>query len=159
MDTMTPMDTPTPDSIATWGAFADGAPRFAERVRERFAANLHHIIGTVRTDGSPRLSGTEVDIGAAAITIGMMPGSRKLEDVRRDPRVEVHSAPLEDDLAGGDAKLTGRLVERAQPPAGHPDASSFELLLERVSLVRVADDQLILTTWDPVRGQREQRRR
>ena len=153
------MNIPMTEPTTSWAAFADDVPEFAERVRERFAANLHHIIGTVRTDGSPRLSGTEIDIGTTAITLGMMPGSRKLEDVRRDPRVEVHSAPLEDDLAHGDAKLTGRLLERTQPPAGHPDASSFELLLERVSLVRVADDQLVLTTWDPVRGQREQRRR
>ena len=152
------MDTPTTDHTARWATFADAEPRLAERVRERFAANLHHIIGTVRTDGSPRLSGTEVVIGATAVTLGMMAGSRKLEDVRRDPRVEVHSAPLEDDLARGDAKLTGRLLEGAQPPAGHPDAGSFELLLERVSLVRVADDQLIITTWDPARGRRERRR-
>jgi hypothetical protein len=38
----------------------------------------------------------------------------QLCDVRRDPRVELHSAPLEDDLSTGDAKLTGALIESGE---------------------------------------------
>ncbi len=86
-----------------------------------------------------------------------MDDSHKLDDVRRDPRVELHSAPLEDDLAEGDAKLSGRLV-----PAGRPtglDGFMFTLDLERVSLVRVDGDELVFTMWDPVRGRRSVRRK
>ena len=152
------MDTRTTEGGVPWAAVTAEAPAFAERVRARFVANLHHVIGTVRTDGSPRLSGTEVAIGPNEVTLGMMPGSRKLADVRRDPRVEIHSAPLEADLAHGDAKLTGWLLETTEPPTAPSVAGSFALRITRVSLVRVADDQLVFTTWDPLRGQQEQRR-
>lgn len=149
----------TPHETVTWAAFAADAPELAERVRARFASNLHHVVGTVRPSGAPRLSGTEVDIGDAAVSLGMMPGSRKLADVRRDPRVEIHSAPLETDLSAGDAKLSGRLVEVERDEPEHPDAGFFELDIELVSLVRVEADALLLTTWRPGRGVREVRRR
>ncbi|MBW3562440.1 MAG: pyridoxamine 5-phosphate oxidase [Actinobacteria bacterium] len=141
-----------------WAAFEADAPDLAERVRERFAANLHHIIGTVRADGSPRLSGTEVRIGDGDVTVGMMPGSRKLADVQRDPRVEIHSAPLEEDLASGDAKLAGALVELPAPEDGVP-GSYFRVDLGLVSLVQVDGDELAFTTWRPGRGVRTTRRR
>lgn len=141
-----------------WAAFETGAPDLAARVRERFAANLHHVIGTVRANGSPRLSGTEVRIEDGDVTVGMMPRSRKLADVRRDPRVEIHSAPLEEDLAGGDAKLAGALVEFPAPEGGVP-GSYFRLDLELVSLVQVDGDELVFTTWRPGRGVTTTRRR
>lgn len=155
------MDTPAarPDPGATWAAFAVAAPELATRVRARFAANRHHVVGTLRRDGAPRLSGTEVQIDDRAVALGMMGGSRKLADVRRDPRVEIHSAPVEDDLANGDAKLAGRLVALERAEAAHPGAGFFELLLDLVSVVRVDRDELLLTTWRPGLAVREIRRR
>jgi uncharacterized protein len=144
---------------ASWEAFAADAPRLAAHIRARFEANLHHVIGTVRPNGSPRLSGTEVMFGPDGVGLGMMAGSRKLADVRRDARVEIHSAPLEEDLAAGDAKLAGRLIEVADPEPAHPGAGSFGLLIDRVSLVRVDADELVIASWEPDRGEREHRRR
>lgn len=149
---MSSPELPSTEARTTWAAFSADAPELAERIRARFAANLHHVIGTIRRNGAPRLSGTEVNIGPAAVTIGMMGGSRKLVDVRTDPRVEIHSAPLEDDLENGDAKLVGRLIETPHSEPEHADAGSFELLLELVSLVQVASDELVFTTWRPVCG-------
>ncbi len=133
------------------------APDLAAVVRARFAANLHHVLGTIRPDGSPRLSGTEVRIDDDAIGLGMMAGSRKLADVRRDPRVELHSAPLETDLAEGDVKLSGRLevVEELTEPPG----TMFALELTAVSRVRVDGDELELTVWHPGGPARTLRRR
>lgn len=142
--------------MANWKQVCDEAPELAASVRARFASNLHHVIGTVRADGAPRLSGTEVRIGDDEVQLGMMPDSRKLEDVRRDPRVEIHSAPLEEDLREGDAKLAGRLLD-AGPVEGQP-GSAFTLDIERVGLVRVVDDELVLTTWTPGGGVRTTRR-
>ncbi len=86
----------------------------------------------------------------------MMSGSKKLSDVRRDPRVELHSAPLETDLAAGDGKLAGWLAE--QGPTAGAGGTSFRLEIRLASLVRVEDDELVLTTWRPGRGLREVRR-
>ena len=144
---------------STWEVFTTDAPELARRVRARFTSNLHHVIGTLRPNGAPRLSGTEVDIGPDGVRIGMMAGSRKLADVRRDPRVEVHSAPLEENLAEGDAKLAGRLVEVDSGEPEHAGAGRFELVLELVSLVRVDGDELVFATWQPGRGERQTRRR
>lgn len=143
-------------SGADWATVVSEAPRLAAAVRARFEAHPHHVLGTLRSGGAPRLSGTEVRIDDRAVSLGMMPGSRKLADVRRDPRVEIHSAPLEEELAAGDAKLAGRLIEQEE---GAGDAGAFfELAVDLVSLVRVADDELVLVTWRPGRGVHETRR-
>ncbi|MDP9022649.1 MAG: pyridoxamine 5'-phosphate oxidase family protein [Actinomycetota bacterium] len=145
--------------MVSWAAFAAEAPELAATVRDRFESHTHHIIGTIRADGAPRLSGTEVRMGDAELTIGMMPGSRKLSDVRRDPRVEVHSAPLDVELGAGDAKIAGRLVEIPPDPDEEIAGSFFRLDIELVSLVRVEADELVVTTWRPDRGLRETWRR
>lgn len=140
----------------TWVALRHDEPELAEAVRAAFTANVHHVLGTIRPDGSPRLSGTEVEVGADAVTIGMMPGSRKLADVHRDPRVEIHSAPLDEKLRHGDAKLRGRV--RPNGPTTGPPGSSFVVEIELVSLVRVEGDELVLDVWRPGDGRRTIRR-
>lgn len=144
-------------SAADWHELRDADPELAAAVRGCFEAHPHHVLGTLRRDGSPRLSGTEVDIREQHVVLGMMPGSRKLADVRRDPRVELHSAPLEADLATGDAKLAGRLV--AHDPPGEDPGTLFRLLITIASLVRVEGDELVLTVWRPGRGTTRHRRR
>lgn len=154
----TPYERGPGDDGTSWGTFVEAAPELAGRIRARFAANLHHVIGTVRLEGAPRLSGTEVRLGDDEVTVGMMPGSRKLDDVRRDPRVELHSAPLEEDLAEGDAKLAGALVP-VDGPAGGVPGSYFRLAIELASVVRVDGDELVVITWRPGDGVRTVRRR
>jgi hypothetical protein len=149
---------PPSEGPASWASFEAEQPELADRVRSRFGANLHHVIGTIRQDGSPRLSGTEVGIDGGAVRVGMIAGSEKLADVRRDPRVELHSAPLEEDLATGDARLSGVLVEGGQAPAGAPSGAFFQLALTRVTLIRVESDRLVITSWTPDRGLRETQR-
>lgn len=126
------------------------APDLARAITDRFQANLHHILGTIRPDGSVRLSGTEVTINDDQVGVGMMPESHKLSDVRRDPRVELHSAPLEDDLRSGDAKLAGRLVDVGETDG--QTGTAFRLDVTMASLVKVSGDQLEFTTWSPTTG-------
>lgn len=142
--------------MARWDEFAADAPVLAAAVRDRFEANLHHVIGTIRPDGTPRLSGSEVTFGGGEVSIGMMAASRKLADVERDPRVEIHSAPIEDDLAGGDAKLAGRL--RRTGTVGDDEGYTYALDMDRASLVRVDGDELDIAVWTPARGARTMRR-
>lgn len=132
-----------------WETFAAADEALAAAVRDRFAANLHHVLGTLRPSGAPRLSGTEVTIDDH-VRIGMMLDSQKLADVQRDPRVELHSAPLETDLAGGDARLTGRLV--SDGPIEEIEGHAFLLDIERVTLIQVNADELVISTWTPGSG-------
>ena len=153
------LDPREPGADTSWATFRRQAPDLARAITARFHAHRHHILGTLRADGAPRLSGIEVEVADHGVRIGMMAGSQKLADVRRDPRVELHSAPLEAVLAAGDARLSGRVVALATPPPGHPDAGHFALLLERAVLVRVDADQLVVRSWAEAGGVREQRRR
>jgi hypothetical protein len=90
----------------------------------------------------------------------MMSGSMKLLDVRRDPRIAVHSPTIEppagDPGAGpGDAKLAGTAVETA-PPAGNPyqGAGFFKLDITEVALTYVGTpaDHLVIESWHAGRG-------
>lgn len=143
-------------SKETWQLLQLQAPDLARAIESRLNANLHHILGTIRTDGTPRLSGTEVEITPTQLRIGMMPGSLKLRDAERDPRFELHTAPLDPKLVDGDAKLRGRLRHDGDVP-DQPGAA-FVLDIEHASLVRVDQDALELTIWNQTDGLRTIRR-
>jgi hypothetical protein len=141
----------------SWHRFAEEAPALAVQVRSRLEAHRHHVLGTIRPDGAPRLSGSEAHVVDGELTIGMMAGSRKLADVSRDPRVELHTAPIEPDLAEGDAKLWGVAIAAAS--LAEPAGTMFRIELAGASLVRVEGDELVLSTWRPGAGAQQIRRR
>ena len=77
---------------------------------------------TVRRDGSPRISGTEVVLDEGAPVRLHDAGARRAADVQRDPRLALHSHsadPPPDDPAGwpGEAKVTVRAVADDRRPA------------------------------------------
>ncbi|MFD4182549.1 pyridoxamine 5'-phosphate oxidase family protein [Rhodococcus sp. NPDC058514] len=144
--------------MTTWQQFTDEAPTLAAAVEARLTAHKHHILATLRADGSPRVSGTEVEIYEGLLLLGSMPGARKVRDLQRDPRFALHSNPGHHTMDGGDAKLTGRVRqltgdELARVIAHYPeqvrDAEVFELDLEEAVLTTVADDKLHVDLWRP----------
>jgi hypothetical protein len=148
-------------TMASWREIEHDAPDFAARVRSRFTAGTNKTLATLRRDGSPRISASELEFSSdGEITLGMMPGSMKLLDVRRDPRVAVHSPTLEppkDDPGSGpgDAKMSGLLVE-IRPPADNPHngAGFFKLNITEVVLTYVGTpaDHLVIESWHAGRG-------
>ncbi|WP_213816724.1 pyridoxamine 5'-phosphate oxidase family protein [Glaciihabitans sp. dw_435] len=145
--------------MATWTDIVMDAPEFAARVRERFEAGTNKTLATIRRDGSPRISGTELEFDdLGRITLGMMPASMKELDVRRDPRVAIHSPTLEppkDDPAGwlGEAKFAGTLRDIPAPQGSpFPQAPHFELDITEAVLVYVVGDELAVESWHPGRG-------
>jgi hypothetical protein len=100
----------------------------------------------------------------------MMSGSRKSSDLRRDPRLAVHSAPLDTDLAVGDARISGRAVAATDPAlfdayaeflGGHAEQAppeEFDLYtidVAELMLVTIGDpaDHLLIRSWRPGRGE------
>jgi hypothetical protein len=93
-----------------------------------------------------------------------------LADVRRDPRVALHSPTLEppsDDPGSwlGDAKLAGVLVEVPPPDDQHPGAAYFRLDVSEAVLTYVASsepggpvDRLVVESWHPGTGHRRRSR-
>ena len=99
------------DDMATWQEFTEAAPALADAVRARLTAHRHHVLATLRADGSPRVSGTEVETFRGLLVLGSMPGARKVRDLHRDPRYALHSNPGHHTMEGGDAKISGRARE------------------------------------------------
>jgi hypothetical protein len=150
--------------MAMWADVDADAPAFAARVRAGFDAGTNKTIATLRRDGSPRISAIEMSFEPDGnVRVGMMPRSTKLLDVRRDPRVAIHSPTLEPstDVGPGDAKLGGTLVAIAPPPDDEVrGAGYFVMDISEVVLtwVDVAKQLLVVESWHPGRGWQEQRR-
>jgi len=140
--------------MATWKDLRSDAPAFAARLRSVFEAGTNKTLATLRADGSPRISGSELAFDDDHVTLGMMPGSRKLADVQRDPRVALHSPTLEPppgSLGAGDAKLAGVLLPIPVPEGGVPGAY-FELQISEAVVTSVDGDELVVEAWHPGRG-------
>lgn len=134
--------------VVSWQEFADAAPGLAQRVRERFEAAESHVLATIRRDGSPRVSGTEVDFAGAELMLGSMLNARKATDLRRDPRFAIHAHPA----ANGDAKVAGVAVEVTDPAEvqavqGDQPSHLFRLDLREAALTEVVGNTLVVTLW------------
>jgi hypothetical protein len=145
--------------MASWAEIESEAPEFADRVRRRFQMGVNKTIATVRRDGAPRISATELEFTSGEVTLGMMADSVKLTDVRRDPRVAAHSptldTPADDADWPGDAKLAGTLVE-IPVPQDNPYSGSghFRIDVTEVALTYVGTpaDHLVIESWHTGRG-------
>jgi hypothetical protein len=144
--------------VASWGEFEAAEPEFASRVRALMASRKHLTMATLRRDGSPRISGTEIVFGDDQLRIGSMPGAVKALDLRRDPRVAIHG-PTEDPPEGkpsgwkGEAKIAGRATE----VDSGGDAHHFHIDLDEVVITHLneAGDRLVVESWTPARGYRK----
>jgi hypothetical protein len=143
----------------SWSTFAAESPDLAAKVRARFEAHPHHVIATLRANGAPRASGTNVEFheeaGAVQLRIGSMAHAVKAHDLRHDPRYSLHSATLDEQLGGGDAKVSGVAAIVGAP--GPDDDTTFVLEITEASLVELAPGgkQLLITSWTPARGTAE----
>lgn len=142
--------------MATWKQFETEAPELAQDVRRRFEAAETHVLATLRKDGAPRVSGSEVDFMAGNLSFGSMLHAVKAQDLRRDGRCAIHAHPT----SNGDAKVAGVAVENTdaekaayttgkEPPG---DFHSFRLDLHEAVVTAVEGDELVIRLWRPGRG-------
>jgi len=119
------------------------------------SSRKHLTMATLRKDGSPRISGTEIKIVKGQLTIGSMTNSFKAMDLRRDPRVAIHGPTHEPTKGGGwrgEAKVSGRAVE---VPSGH-GGHAFRIDIREVAITGLnkTRDGLVIESWSEVRGYR-----
>jgi hypothetical protein len=101
--------------IVNWDEFAATAPELAEFGRERITRDGAVLLGTIRADGTPRISPVEAYFFEGAIALGMMWRSRKALDLERDPRCLLHTLVLSKDGRAGEFKLRGQAVDIPEP--------------------------------------------
>src|SRR5207253_436841 len=108
--------------VASWPECAAAEPEFAARVRKLLSSRTHLTMATLRRDGSPRITGTEVEFSDDQVQIGSMPAAVKAFDLLRDPRVAIHG-PNHDPTKRGvwrvEAKIAGRAVVVTTDGEGH----------------------------------------
>ncbi|MEU3252818.1 pyridoxamine 5'-phosphate oxidase family protein [Streptomyces sp. NPDC006997] len=149
-----------PVTATNWAAFTAAEPALARTVEERFGAFTHHVLATLRRDGSPRTSGLEVRFLDGELWLGMMPGSLKALDLRRDPRFVLQANPGGGTgMGGGDVRVAGRAVEERDPARKARYGEEVEppepFLLFRAELTEVVrtsvedDTYLVVQVWQP----------
>jgi hypothetical protein len=125
------------------------------------------LIGSVRRDGSPRISPVESDIVDGELMAGMMWRSKKALDLLRDPRCIIHSTVHDRMDTMGEFKVRAVAVEIKDPrkrerycdvlckrikwrPEG--DFHLFAFDIESVAHIHYGDSKKHVTTWNPNDG-------
>ena len=149
--------------MATWSEVEDQAPELADLARELFDDHVHKTLATLRRDGSPRISGTEVQFSGGELWIGSMWQAVKALDLRRDERFALHSGSIDPPEWKGDVKVGGRFEEVEDPEqkaavigdeASAEPSHLFRAEIDEVVVVRLGDpkDHLVIETWHEGRG-------
>lgn len=151
--------------MPSWKAFEQAEPEFARRVRELMDAGRHKTIATVRTDGSPRISGIECEFTDTDLRFGSMTGARKGADLERDPRFALHGPTFhpEEGKEGdwpGEAKIAGRAIPSDGVPSDgvndEPDGQMFIADIAEVVITGLNAEatKLVVESWTPDRGRK-----
>jgi hypothetical protein len=150
--------------MASWNEVEREAPELTKTARVFLDAFVHKTLATLRRDGSPRISGSEVIFADGELWLGSMWSSVKALDLQRDPRFALHSGSP-DPASGwkGDAKIAGRVAEITDQErieeivAGHAPPGPMHLFrcdICELAVVALADppDHLIIESWHAGRG-------
>jgi hypothetical protein len=149
---------------ATWGTFATDAPELAAAVEARLTANKHHVLASLRRDGTPRVSGTEVVLRPPDLLLGSMPDAVKAKDLQRNRSFALHANPGDGSMAGGDAKMAGvavevtdpdeiaRLMEGVEAPPGPMHLFRLQLTEVVLTSLHPEGDRLVIELWRPGQG-------
>jgi hypothetical protein len=93
-----------------WEEFKTAAPELAEAGEKLFERVGVVLVGTLRKDGSPRISPVEQLLVGGRLYLGMMPDSLKAQDLLRDGRCTIHSLISDKTAPEGEFKLHGVAV-------------------------------------------------
>jgi Pyridoxamine 5'-phosphate oxidase len=94
-----------------WADFEAAAPELAAQGRELIERFRFVLAGTIRRDGTPRISPVEAHIVGGHLMLVMISGTRKAGDLLRDPRILLNSPVTHPDDPNAEFKLRGRAVE------------------------------------------------
>jgi hypothetical protein len=161
--------------MASWIDVTRAAPDLASAAQKRFDAHGVGLLATIRRDGSPRISGLEPLFAGDELWLGMMPGSRKADDLHRDERFTLHSTIPDKNVVDGDARISGRAVavdddavkaafaEAFAAANGYPPGSGPFLLFRadvtEIMFLKPDGDHLTITWWTEHDGLRTVERR
>jgi hypothetical protein len=136
-----------------WRDMEQGAPALAQLGLARLTSARVALLGTLRRDGSPRISPVEPCIAQGQLLIGVMAWTGKASDLRRDPRYALHSAVTGPDTAEGELKLYGPAAQASQDlRAAAADAWWLAWAPEKAIVFTLHIGQAVFIDWDIQRG-------
>jgi len=143
--------------MASWGELEAQAPELTALARSLLDAFTHKTLATLRRDGSPRISGTEVEFSDGEAWLGSMWRAVKALDLQRDPRFALHSGSADPPVWRGDAKIAARAEEVTDPGA---TSHRFRLDIDELVVVRLGEpaDHIVIEAWHAGRGVSRRRR-
>jgi hypothetical protein len=156
--------------VASWSEIEAQAPDLSALAREFLDAHKHLTLATLRRDGSPRISGSEIIFHDGEVWFGSMPNAVKALDLRRDPRFAIHSGSSDPDEGwSGDAKFAGRAEEiedeahKREVVGGKAPPGPLHLFrgdVDELVVVRLGEpaDHLLIESWHEGRGLSQIRR-
>lgn len=167
--------------MATFAEVESVEPDLAGRARAILTSTINAVLATIRQDGSPRLSGADPYFHDGQLRIWSMPGGRKGQDLRRDPRLSLHSIPWDSrrlrdgaaDVGAADAKVSGTATlttdpgerssfrswlasERGSEPPD--DWDLFTIAIDEVTVISAVSGQLVIDRWSATDGRHTVRR-
>jgi hypothetical protein len=147
-------------SMNSWQEFETAAPPLAQLGKQRLEVARVALLGTLRKDGSPRISPIEPYFSQGQLLFGAMSWSLKTRDLLHDPRCVLHNAITAPDAREAEFKIYGRAIEapteirkgcshgwwQAQPPGA---AAVFALNIEQVTLIEwnLQQGQMVARRW------------
>ena len=145
----------------SWQRFQSDAPELAADGKQLLEQTRIAVVGTVRSDGSPRISSIEPVILDGALYLGMMWQSRKALDLLRDPRIVLRNAICTSTGDETEIILRGRAVAIHDPETRRryvdavaeriawrePNFHLFVVDVESVALIRYGDGQQAVQLW------------
>ena len=157
-------------AVPSWSHVEAEAPELAALAHAFLDAHVHKTLATLRRDGAPRISGTEVNFADGELWLGSMWRSVKALDLRRDPRFALHTGSADPPEWTGDAKLGGRVEEVTDPErkaaiiGADAPPGPFHLFradITELVVVRLGDpaDHIVVESWHAGRGVARQERR
>ena len=149
--------------MASWSGVEAAAPELTKLARGLFDAHVHKTLATLRKDGSPRISGSEVIFADGDMWLGSMWRAVKALDLRRDPRFALHSGSADPAEWKGDAKVAGHVEEidederKAEVTGGKAPPGPMHLFrcdISELVVVRLGEprDHLVIESWHEGRG-------
>lgn len=129
-----------------WVGLELGAPRIAGLGLDSLSATKVAMLGTLRRDGSPRISPVEPCVAGGQLLIGVMAWSQKAADLRRDSRYVLHSAVTGPDTGEPEFKLHGTAAEAAG--SAPPEAWWSARPLGTAIVFALNIDLAVYITWD-----------
>ena len=143
----------------SWSRLEAETPELARLGRELLERRSLVMLGTLRADGSPRISPVETTLVDGELVFGAMRRSGKARDLRRDQRCALQTIVADPDAGNPELKLYGRVVSSAVGAGWwreHPqNADVYRVEVEEAALIEwdLPAARMRVHQWTPTRGE------